>query len=67
MWELWIWYSQLIERLLDADKELPAGWDVAFLGFAGAALTAFWKAVNHIQETVEGHKQTVNVDKNQIQ
>lgn len=56
VWELWVWYSDLMTRLLDENKELPRGWDVAFLGFAGAALTAFWKAVTHIQENVRSHR-----------
>ena len=47
--QIWNWYQEVITRLMTADKELPRGWDVALLGFAGTILGLVWKAVYHIQ------------------
>ena len=45
LWDMWIWFKDI--------HPLPEGWTVAFFGFAGAVLAAFWKAINHIQDSIK--------------
>ena len=45
LWDMWTWFK--------AAHPLPENWEVAFFGFAGAVLGAFWKAINHIQDSIK--------------
>lgn len=43
MWDMWVWFKAL--------ETLPDGWSIAFFGYATTLVGAFWKAVNHLQQT----------------
>ena len=57
VWEIWEWYTEMMDNLLIEGRELPPGWDVALLGLLGVALGSFWKSVGHIQKNYKSDEQ----------